>query len=205
MKKIFVFIAGFLTTVILFSNTALAKIGVGINTGRIQVEEKLKAGMIYKLPSITIINTGDEPSEYGTSIAFHKDQPELIPKKEWFSFNPDKFYLEPGEAKKVEMTINLPIKIEPGNYFAYLEGHPVATVKEGTTTLGVAAASKLYFTVLPANIFYGIYYKISTFWKVYAPWPQRVAIGLLIVLVILIFKKFFKIQVKVKGPDKKDK
>ena len=81
----------------------------------------------------------------------------------------------------------------------------MATVKEGTTTLGVAAASKLYFTVLPANIFYGIYYKISTFWKVYAPWPQRVAIGLLIVLVILIFKKFFKIQVKVKGPAKKDK
>ncbi|MFH0942999.1 MAG: hypothetical protein V1810_02375 [Candidatus Beckwithbacteria bacterium] len=203
MKKILVLITCLLTAVILFSSTTAANIGVGVNTGKIQVEEKLKAGMIYKLPPITIINTGDEPAEYGTSISFHAEQPELLPKQEWFSFNPDKFHLEPGKAQLVEITINLPIKIEPGNYFAYLEGHPVATMTEGTTTLGVAAASKLYFTVVPANIFYGIYYKLITFWEVYAPWPQRVAIFLGVILALLAFKKFFKIEVKTKKPKEK--
>lgn len=187
----------------LFSNIALAKIGVGVNTGKIQVDEKLKAGMIYKLPPITIINTGDEPSEYGTSIGYHQDQPELWPKQDWFIFTPRQFHLEPGKAQLVEIKINLPLKIEPGDYFAYLEGHPVATAKKGTTTIGVAAAAKLYFTVVPANIFYGIYYKIVTFFKVYAPWPQRVVIALLIVGLLVIFKKFFNIKVNLKKPDNK--
>ncbi len=152
---------------ILFSNTAFAKIGVGVNTGKIQVDEELKAGMIHKLPPITVINTGDEPAEYETSVAYHQDQPEICPKQDWFIFTPQKFHLEPGKGQLVEIKINLPLRIEPGDYFAYLEGHPFTTVQKGTTTLGVAAASKLYFTVVPANIFYGIYYKITSFFKVF--------------------------------------
>ncbi|MBU2591933.1 hypothetical protein KKD61_00545 [Patescibacteria group bacterium] len=184
----------------LFSNTAFAKIGVGVNTGKIQVDEKLKAGMIYKLPPITVINTGDEPAEYEASVAYHQDQPELRPEQNWFIFTPQKFHLEPGKGQLVEIKINLPLRIEPGNYFAYLEGHPLAQVQKGKATIGVAAASKLYFTVVPANIFYGIYYKITSFWKVYSPWPQRVTIALLIIASLLLFKKFFNIKINVKKP-----
>lgn len=200
MKKIFICLIFLFTASILFSNTAFAKIGVGVNTGKIKVEEKLKAGMIYKLPPITIINTGDEPADYETSVAYHQDQPELLPKQDWFIFTPQKFHLEPGKAQLVEIKINLPLRIEPGNYFAYLEGHPLTTVQKGTTTLGVAAASKLYFTVVPANIFYGIYYKIVTFWNIYSPWPQRFLILVAIVVVGAFVKKFFNIQINLKRP-----
>lgn len=204
MKKLFVYLVFLLAALTLFPNMALAKIGVGVNTGKIQVDEKLKAGMIYKLPPITIINTGDEPSEYGTSIGYHQNQPELQPKQDWFIFSPDKFHLEPGKAQLVEIKINLPLRIEPGDYFAYLEGHPNVTTKKGTTTLGVAAATKLYFTVVPANIFYGIYYKIATFFNVYAPWPQRVLVVIGIVLALLMFKKFFNLQINLKKTQDKD-
>lgn len=195
----------------LFSNTAFAKIGVGVNTGKIQVDEELKAGMIYKLPPITIINTGDESAEYEASVAYHQDQSELRPKQDWFIFTPQRFHLEPGKGQLVEIKINLPLRIAPGDYFAYLEGHPIAVVKKGTANIGVAAASKLYFTVVPANIFYGIYYKIITFFNVYAPWPQRVVVAILIVGLLVLFKKFFNIQINLKKPvdknsidDKKD-
>jgi len=203
VKKIYFFLIIFCLPIFIFPKVFFAKIGVGVNTGKIQVDEKLKAGMIYKLPPITVINTGDEPAEYETSIAYHQDQPELRPKQDWFIFTPQKFHLEPGKGQLVEIKINLPLKIEQGDYFAYLEGHPIATVKKGTANIGVAAAAKLYFTVVPANIFYGIYYKIVTFFKVYAPWPQRALIAILIISLLVLFKKFFNVQVNLKKPDDK--
>ena len=156
--------------------------------------------MIYKLPPITVINTGDEPGEYEISISYHQDQPELRPQKEWFIFAPQKFHLEAGKSQLVGIKINLPLTMIPGDYFAYLEGRPVAKVEKGATTLGVAAASKLYFTVVPANVFYGIYYKVVTFWNVYAPWPQRVAVAILIISLLLVFKNFFHLQINLKKP-----
>jgi len=197
-KKIIVCLFLFLVVFPLFSKTAFAKIGVGVNTGKIQVDEKLKAGMIYQLPLITVINTGNEPAEYGVSVAYHQDQLELRPESTWFSFSPVKFHLEPGKGQSIETRISLPLKIEPGNYFAYLEGHPLVTTVKGSTSVGVAAASKLYFTVVPANIFYGIYYKTVSFFKVYAPWPQRVAIILAAVVLLILFKRFFNININVK-------
>jgi len=204
MKKLFICLTFLFAVFILFSNTVLAKIGVGVNTGKIQVDEKLKAGMIYKLPSITVINTGDEPAEYITSVAYHQNQPELRPEQNWFIFTPQKFHLDPGKGQLVEIKINLPLRIEPGNYFAYLESRPIVTVKKGTTTLGVAAAAKLYFTVVPANIFYGIYYRIASFFSVYAPWPQRVVIVILIIVLLVLFRKFFNIQINLKKSDGKN-
>lgn len=204
MRRVIIWLISFFIVFSFLPNAAFAKIGVGVNTGKIQVDEKLKSGMIYKLPPITVINTGDEPAEYETSVAYHQDQPELRPQQDWFIFSPQKFHLEPGKAQLVEIKINLPLRIEPGDYFAYLEGHPVATVQKGTTTLGVAAAAKLYFTVVPANIFYGIYYKIITFFKAYAPWPQRVLIAILIIGLLILFKKFFNIQLSLKKPASKN-
>lgn len=206
MKKIFLgFFILFLLILVsnLFPNSVIAKIGVGVNTGKIEVTEKLKAGMIHRLPPITIINTGDEAGDYETTVAYHTDQPELLPDKSWFIFTPKNFHLEPGKSQLVEIQINLPLRVQPGNYFAYLEGHPVNTVQKGTATLGVAAAAKLYFTVVPANIFYAIYYKITTFYEVYMPWTQRGLIILGIIIFLIIFKKFFKVQINLNKPKEK--
>lgn len=203
MRKVFLCLTLFFAASALFSNTAFAKIGVGVNTGKIQVDEKLKPGMIYKLPPITVINTGDEPSDYETSVGYHQDQPELRPEQGWFIFSPQKFHLEPGKGQLVEIKINLPLKIEPGDYFAYLEGHPLATVEKGGANIGVAAAAKLYFTVEPANPFLGIYYKIAGFFNIYSPWPQRVAIVLLIGGLLAIVKRFLNIEVNLKMSNKK--
>lgn len=193
----------FLLVLFFFPVSVIAKIGVGVNTGTIQVDEKLKAGMIYQLPPITIINTGDEPAEYTTSIAYHQDQPELRPGQSWFIFTPGEFHLEPGAGQLVEIKINLPIKTEPGDYFAYLEGRPLATIEKGKTTLGVAAAAKLYFTVVPANLLYSIFYKVTTFFEVYAPWPQRGLAVLSAAIALLLIKRFLNIQVNLKKSQSK--
>lgn len=204
MKKFF--IALFLLLFYFVPKSTFAKIGVGVGTGKIQVDEDLKPGIIYKLPVLTVLNTGDEESDYEVSVAYHSKQPELPPSKDWFVFSLQKFHLKPGEAKNIEIKLNLPIRAQPGDYFAYLEGHPAKKSQSGSTSIGVAAAAKLYFTVVPANFLQGIYYKLVSFYKVYSPWPQRVVIALVVLLTIVAFKKFFNIKINLKRPkeNKKD-
>lgn len=195
MKKIF-FIAIFL--ILLLPTAVFAKIGVGVGTGKIVVNEKLKPGIIYQLPPLTVINTGDVPSDYEALISHLEKQPQLIPQKEWFIFSPQKFHLDPGKVQVVNVKLNLPIAVAPGDYFAYLEGSPTVKSQSGQTTIGIAAAAKLYFTIVPANIFAGIYYKIVSFWQVYSPWPQRVLILIALILAGAFFKKFFNFQIGLK-------
>ncbi len=145
-----------------------------------------------------MMNTGDEPTNYEVSVAYHEKQPELMPPNGWFDYSPNGFFLQPGETKVVEVTLNLPLKAEPGKYFAYLEAHPAKKSTNGNTTIGVAAAAKLYFTVVPANALSGIYYKIISFWKVNQPWSSRVTIAVGGILLALLAKKFLKIQVGIK-------
>lgn len=199
MKRILLF---FIALAIFFPTVTVATIGVGVGTGKIHVQDKLKPGTIYELPPLTVINTGDQPSEYEVSITYHEKQPQLPPPQDWFIFSPQKFHLKPGQVQTVNIKLNLPVRGEPGEYFAYLEAHPLKKSQSGKTSIGVAAAAKLYFTVIPANIFEAIYYKVLSFWNVYAPWPQRVVTVIFVVGALLVFKKFFKIQINIKKPRK---
>lgn len=194
MKKYFILFGVILILILPF--TVLAKIGVGIATGKIQIDYKLKSGLIYTLPPLTFVNTGDEPSEYGVGVQYHEDQPELKPKKEWFSFKPLSFYLEPEQTQVVQVKLNLPIRdVEPGDYFAFVQGFPTKKAEAGKASVGVAAATKLYFTVAPANIFVGIYYRIGSIIKLYQPWSYVVLVVFIISLLIVIFHRFFSINI----------
>ena len=189
---------------IVFPASVFAKIGVGVGTGKIQVEDKLKPGIIYNLPSLVVINTGDVDSDYEVVISYLSGQPQMLPPQDWFIFSPQKFHLGPGKVQAVKVKLNLPLRTPPGNYFAYLESHPFKTISGGgSTSIRVAAAAKLYFTVVPANIFSAIYYKIVSFWNVFAPWPQRVAIVIGTLLILAIIKKFFNIQINLKKSNDK--
>jgi hypothetical protein len=195
MKRI-IFFLGLLF--LLLPKVAYSKIGVGIGTGKIVVENKLKAGMIYELPPITILNTGDIPATYGVSVTFHQNQPQFFPPEEWFSFSPAEFRLEPGKVQIVKVTLKLPLKINPGEYFAYVEGHPIIKSETGQTSIGVAAAAKLYFTVAPANLVLGIYYRGLSFWKIYHRRLTIIAVILVIAAAVIFFRRFFHIQINLR-------
>jgi len=175
-----------------------AGVGVGVNIGKIEIDEPLKPGGIYNFPSLGVINTGDEPGEYELEVTYHQDQPELRPSQEWFSFEPEQFHLEPGQSQSVAVKLTLPVKTKPGDYFAYLEAHPIIKAKEGATTIGVAAATKAYFTVVPANIWQAITHRISSFFEMYSPWPYVVLAIVIAAIIIAIFKKFFAFQIGVR-------
>lgn len=192
MKKI---IAPFIAVLLLISPMfALASVGVGVNLGKIKIEQELKPGGIYKFPVIGVINTGDESGDYELAVTYHQDQPELRPAEEWFNFNPASFALAPGEAQNVEIQLSLPVKMKPGDYFAYLEAHPVVVAGPGTT-IGVAAATKTYFTVVPANLWQAMVHRVSSFFTVYAPWTYVVLAVVVGAVLIAAFRRYFSFNI----------
>jgi len=144
MKKIILLSTIVLVTTLLITPQVLARIGVGVNLGKIEIDEPLKPGGIYNFPSIGVINTGDEPGDYELDVTYHQDQPELRPAKEWFSFSPSSFHLEAGQSQSVAIKLALPVRVKPGDYFAYLEAHPIIKAGPGTT-IGVELPPKLIF------------------------------------------------------------
>lgn len=184
-----------LVSFFIFPFLVLAKVGVGFGTGTIRVDELLRPGGIYILPSIAVINTGDEPADYEIKVVHRYEQPQLKPLQEWFNFEPFSFRLEPGEVKNVAVKLTLPVKTTPGDYFALLEAHPVIKSEPGIVTIGVAAASKLYFTVVPANSWQGIYYRFISLYSRYHPWDTIVLVIIFLAILIVLFRRKFKIQI----------
>ncbi len=194
----FIFSLGVLSFLLYFANPILAAIGVGVGTGKIQVDDKLAPGIIYELPPLTVLNTGDVAGEYGVRLAFHEGQPQMQPGDTWFTFKPTRFYLEPGQAQKVDITLNLPINAVPADYFTYLEGYPIQVASDdGETAISIAAAAKLYFTISPANIFQGMYFRLKSLWNTNQPWSTVSAVILFGIILIIFLKKHLNIKIEV--------
>ncbi len=181
--------------IIILPEFVFAKIGVGVGIGKIQVDEQFKAGQIYQLPSLPVLNTGDELADYEVSVEYHEGVPQLRPAREWFSFKPAKFPIEPGKIQNVEVILTLPLKVQPGEYFAYLEARPIKKSGAGVTSVGIAAAAKLYFTVAPANILEGIYYRIVTFIAHTAPWSWIILVVVVVAIIISILRRFISFNI----------
>lgn len=187
------------TAILFFSSafTVSAKVGVGMGAGEVRLKEPVKPGGIYTLPSLRVFNTGDEITTYGFGVAYHQENPQLRPRKEWFTFNPETFTLEAGQSQEVSITMTVPVKAGPGDYFAFLESGPVASNKPGTS-VGVAVATKLFFTVVPANIFQAIIYRVSSFFNTNSPWSY-VGLGVaLFIIAFFLFRKFFSFNIGVR-------
>lgn len=179
-------------------SVVFAGVGVGVGIGKINLREQLNPGGIYDLPLIGVVNTGDVPSDYELTISYHEQQPELRPELDWFKFEPALFHLDPGKVENVKVTLVLPVKAKPGDYFAYVEAHPVKKTVSGVTAVSVAAAAKLNFSVVPSSWFGGVYYRLAVLASTYKIWLY-VFFGLATVIILVtIFKKFFSFQIGIK-------
>jgi P pilus assembly chaperone PapD len=173
-----------------------ARIGVGVGVGKIVADTSYKAGGVYQVTSLPVINTGDEAADYEATIEFQENVPQLRPDRAWFSFSPKTFHLEPGQMQAVKVIVTLPVKTAPGDYFCYLEGHPInKRAVSGTATIGVAAAAKLYFTITPANIFQGLYWRAITLFNRWLPWSWVILAMVVAAIIILVFRRFFTFEI----------
>jgi hypothetical protein len=198
-----IFILFFALFIFILPFVAFGRVGVGIGTGSITMDEKLKLGGIYSLPDLPVINTGDETFEYEISIEYLSDASEKRPSREWFTFSPNKFTLEPSQSKAVNISLTIPTKAEPGDYFAYIEARPIKKVESGQTSIGIAAAAKLNFTIAPANIFQALYYRGASLYNKFYPWDAILLGFIFFIILIFVLKSKFNIQVSTKNTKRK--
>ncbi len=196
MKKINILVAVVaVVTCYLGAGSVQAQAGVGIMPGKIRVDEALMPGGLYQLPSIQVVNTGQEGSQYELELARMTEQDELQPPEEFISFSPRSFYLEPGANQVISLSLDIPIKAKPGDYLAYIEAHPVSQ-SPGGMSVGIAVATKLYFTVKPANIAAGVANAVANFFSRTAPYSYTV-LGIIVLGVVVFFlRRRIKFEVR---------
>ena len=175
---------------------AVAKVGVGVGLGKVNIDESLKPGGIYKLPTLPVLNTGDEAGDYEVEVTYLTDQPELRPAADWFTFSPNQFHLAADSSQPVEVSLTLPVNARPGNYFAFLEAHPITT-GEGVT-IGVAAATKLNFTIKPSGILGASIERVRSFFTTTSP-TSYVILGIIIAIVLIgIIRHYLSFNISLK-------
>lgn len=173
--------------------------------GKVQIDEALSPGGIYNLPSLPVLNTGDEDLDYEIEVTYLSEQEEMQPAGEWFAFSPQRFPLTAGSSQIVDIVLTLPVDTRPGDYFAFLEAHPVA--KGEGVTIGVAAATKLNFTVKPAGVLGAAIERIRSLVEANGPLVYSIAAIAGTVIVISLGRKHLDIRVGLKKPkeEKEDK
>jgi len=200
MKRIFVLLATGLVGIVLLclpTADAGAQLGVGIMPGTIRVDEPLLPGGRYNLPSVQVVNTGNVSSDYGVELASMAEQDELQPPADFIVLSPTSFHLEPGASQVVSLSLDIPVKARPGDYLAYVEAHPTATSGGGGMQIGVAAATKLYFTVKPANAFVAITNSIANFFTRNAPYSYIVPGVVVLGLLVFFLRRRIRVDIKI--------
>jgi hypothetical protein len=166
--------------------------GVGVNLGRIDVEEELRPGGSYALPSLGVLNTGDEPSDYELAVVYVEGQTQNRPPEGWLDLQPQHFFLEPGEARSVDIRVELPSGADPGDYFAFIEARPVS--ESGKVRIGVAAATGLSFTVKPTSWFAAQRLRINRYLRDAEPWSYVAAVLLASGVVIYVAGRYLPVR-----------
>jgi hypothetical protein len=137
--------AGFL--LLAFPAAAAASIGVGIQVGPVRLAGIAHAGQTYDLPPVYVVNTGTEPETVRLEVQrLSKGTGRDVPKS-WFKPGQTDVHLDPKQSATIPVQLVVPAGARPGPYFSDVVAHGSASIEAGQATLGVAAATKLQFTV----------------------------------------------------------
>jgi hypothetical protein len=137
--------AGFL--LLAFPAAAAASIGVGIQVGPVRLAGIAHAGQTYDLPPVYVVNTGTEPETVRLEVQrLSKGTGRDVPKS-WFKPGQTDVHLDPKQSATIPVQLVVPAGATPGPYFSDVVAHGSASIEAGQATLGVAAATKLKFTV----------------------------------------------------------
>jgi hypothetical protein len=130
-----------------FPAAAAASIGVGIQVGPVRLAGIAHAGQTYDLPPVYVVNTGTEPETVRLDVQrLSKGKGRDVPKA-WFKPGQTDVHLDAKQSATIPVQLVVPADAKPGPYFSDVVAHGSASIEAGQATLGVAAATKLQFTV----------------------------------------------------------
>jgi hypothetical protein len=179
--------------IVMPATSALAAQGVSVDLGRVQVDDRLRPGERYRLPTIGVTNPGDEAGSYRVVIGA-RDGQRAAPDT-WFRLEPASFDLAPGETQAVEVELVLPPDADPDRYEQLISAQ-LAVGDSGAAAVGAAAASILTFEVTPSSLLQGLGLSAVSFFQAGHPWSTLAIAALLAVVVARWVARNFEFAVK---------
>jgi uncharacterized protein YaiE (UPF0345 family) len=137
--------AGFL--LLAFPAVAAASIGVGIQVGPVRLAGIAHAGQTYDLPPVYVVNTGTQDETVRLDVKRLSKGDGFDVPKSWFQPTRTDVHLDANQSTTIDVKLVVPADARPGRYFSDVVAHGSASIEAGQATLGVAAATKLQFTV----------------------------------------------------------
>ncbi len=164
--------AASLLTVLAVPAVAQASVGVGIQAGPVRLSAGAHPGGRYALPAVYVVNTGTEDESLTVRVERVSPGPGRVVPASWVQAG-SAVHLSHGQSARIPLELVVPAAAKPGRYSSDVVVSGSAAMTDGSAHLGVAAATKLQFTLLPG--------------AVAAPWfsmPGWVVLGIGVVLLI---------------------
>jgi hypothetical protein len=132
-----------------FTQTSDASVGVGVQASPVRLGSMAHRGERYAL-SVDVVNTGTEAEAVGMRVERISRGPGRAVPPSWIQFAGPAVQIAPGKATRVSLELVVPGQAKPGEYLSdiVVSGSPAG--QAGTERLGVAAVTKLEFSVSSA-------------------------------------------------------
>jgi hypothetical protein len=131
----------------LLPSVALAAVGTGISANAIVLAGEARPGQSYRLPSVYVVNTGDQPATYFLKVQrMVPGQGRSVPAG-WVGIGRSALALQPAESATVALVLRVPASAALGAYESDVVAGAFAAGGAGGASIGAAAATRLAFTV----------------------------------------------------------
>jgi hypothetical protein len=132
-----------------FTQRSDASVGVGVQAGPVRLGSMALRGERYSLP-LYVVNTGTEAEAVSMRVErLGRGAGRAVPPS-WIQFAGPAVQLAPGKAARLSLELAVPGGAKPGEYLSDIVVTGSAAGQTGTANLGVAAVTKLEFSVSSA-------------------------------------------------------
>ncbi len=134
----------------IFPVASEASVGVGVQAGPVRLGAAAQRGGNYALPPVYVVNTGTQAEFISVRIERLSRGSGLAVPPTWIHAGPG-VQLPPHRAARIPLELNVPDGARPGAYVSDVVAAGSVTISVGSANLGVAAATKLEFSVGPGS------------------------------------------------------
>src|SRR5215831_8057497 len=157
----------------IFLPAAQASVGVGVQAAPVRLGNVAHGGGTYALSSVYVLDTGTQAEKISVRVErLSKGAGRAVPPS-WVRATGPAVQLSPRQSARIPLELTVPGGAQPGRYLSDIVVTGSAVVSVGRANLGVAAATRLEFSVAPGPP--------PGFWPFGPSWMWWTAIGLLVV------------------------
>jgi hypothetical protein len=133
----------------LFLPAAQASVGVGVQASPVRLGNVAHAGGSYALPPVFVVNTGTQSEKISVRVErLSKGTGRAVPPS-WVQATGPAVQLSPRQSARIPLELVIPGGAKPGRYLSNVVVAGSAVISAGQANLGVAAATRLEFSVAP--------------------------------------------------------